>query len=89
MSVVLRRLRGLLPSDPTEMRVALFMLGGSIVMGLLAWLLARSNARLQRRIEQKRRDRRAEADAARQAVDALPGRTGAAGCECTDTDLRS
>lgn len=89
MSDLLKRLRGLLPGDPTEMRVALFMLAGSVVMGLAAWLVARSNARLQQRIERKRRHRLAEADAAQQAIDALSGRTGAASCECTDTSPHS
>jgi hypothetical protein len=89
MSDLLHRLRGLLPSDPTEMRIAVFMLGGSIVMGLAAWLVARSNVRLQRRIDHKHRNRRAEADAAQQAIDAISGREGAAGCECTNTDSQS
>jgi hypothetical protein len=87
MSELFHRLRGFLPNDPTEMHIALFMLGGSVLMGLAAWLVARSNARLQRRIDNKRTNRRAEAHAAQQAIDALSGRTGAAACERPRQDL--
>ncbi len=77
MDDVLQLLRSLLPADPLEFRIALFMLCGSIVAALGAWQVCRSNARLQQRIEHRRAKRRGEAQAREQAVDALSGRAGA------------
>lgn len=86
MSDFLALVRLLLPRDPLEFWVALFMWCGIIVMFIGALLLRRSNARLDEQNEARRRSRQAEAEAVEQAVDALSGRPSAPTPERTDTD---
>lgn len=86
MPDLLALLRLLLPRDPLEFWVALFMWCAIIVMFIGGLLLRRSNARLHEENEARRRSRQAEAQAAEQAVDALSGRPSAPAPERTDTD---
>lgn len=54
------------------------MLAGGVLALVVTWLVARSNAQLATRIEERRTRRRAEARAAEIAVSALSGRDEAA-----------